>query len=566
MIHFTKISFIMMILIGLISCEGNKQIDLIVHNAKIYTINENFDIAEAMAINKGKIIAIGAENEILNKYEAKINVDAKKRPIYPGFIDAHCHFVGYALNLTQVNLVGTKSFKEVIERVKKFAKTNHTKWIIGRGWDQNDWESKKFPTNKELNKLFPNQPVFLTRIDGHAALANNIALKLANINYKTKVDGGIITLNTNKKNLNLNKELNKNINTQLTGLLIDNAIDLVKKVIPPPTKKTLTAALLYAQNKLFKVGLTTVDDAGLTKDTIDLIDKLQQENKLKLKIYAMISATPTMLKYYLKKGIYKTDKLSVRSFKFYADGALGSRGACLLKPYTDVKNKNYYGLLLHPKSFFEKYAPLIYAKGFQMNTHCIGDSANRIILNIYAKTLKKTNDKRWRIEHAQIIDSNDFKKFKQFNIIPSVQPTHATSDMYWAKNRLGNKRIKNAYAYKKLLQQNGLLALGTDFPVENINPINTFFAAVFRKDTNRFPANGFQTANAISRKDALKGMTIWAAIANFEENEKGSLVVGKYADFVILDDDIITTDEQDILKTKVLKTFINGKQVYNLSQ
>ncbi len=274
----------------------------------------------------------------------------------------------------------------------------------------------------------------------------------------------------------------------------------------------------------------------------------------------MISGTPDMLKYYLNKGPYKTNKLNVRSFKFYMDGALGSRGACLLKPYSD--EKNHYGLLLTDTNYLKKYAPLIAKNGFQMNTHCIGDSANRIILHIYGEVLKKTNDKRWRIEHAQVIDSADFALFKKFTIVPSVQPTHATSDMYWAGKRLGKRRLKYAYAYKKLLQQNGLEALGTDFPVEDINPINTFYAAVYRKDAKSYPKDGFQIENALNREEALRGMTIWAAIANFEENEKGSLEVGKSADFVILDKDLMQVAENKILKTKVIYTFINGKMVY----
>lgn len=555
------------ILLSLIGCKESQQIDLIVHNAKIYTVNNNFDIAQAMAIDKGVIIAVGAENEILKKYQSKKKIDAEKRPLYPGFIDAHCHFVGYALNLQQVNLVGTKSFKEVIERVKAFSKNNKSEWIIGRGWDQNDWETKDFPTNEELNTLFPNTPIFLTRIDGHAALANQEALSRAKINHKTKVNGGIITIHQASDQSEINassSEFNHTFYPKPTGILIDNAVDLVTKIIPKASKETIEEALLTAQKNMFEVGLTTLDDAGLSKDNIELIDKLQQQGKLKIKIYAMISGMPEMLSYYLDKGPYKTPKLNVCSFKFYADGALGSRGACLIKPYADILDNHHHGLLVNEEDFFKKYAPLLAEKGFQMNTHCIGDSANRMILNIYANTLKGTNDKRWRIEHAQVIDSNDFEKFSTYNIIPSIQSTHATSDMYWAQDRLGETRVKNAYAYQKLLQLNGLVALGTDFPVEDINPLNTFYAAVFRKDKSGFPDNGFQMENALSRKEALKGMTIWAALSNFEEQEKGSLEVGKQADFVILNDDLMETKEKNILSIKVISTFINGENVYSV--
>lgn len=557
----------------LTNCTPPDEVDLVVHNAKIYTVNDAFEIKEAMVIDKGKIVAIGPENEILNKYRyaAKEIIDAKMHPIFPGFIDAHCHFVGYGLNLNQVNLVGTKSFDEVIEKVEAFSKNSNAEWIIGRGWDQNDWEVKDLPTRFELDKLFPDKPVFLVRIDGHAAIANKKALKMAGINSETTIKGGAI-LSTfipdgdpswiaNQSSLDEVKHLSYPY-WEPTGILIDNAVDLVRKHIPKPSNKEIEIALLKAQNDLFEVGVTTVDDAGLGKDTIDLIDQLQQENKLKMKVYAMISGNQPMLDYYLEHGPHKTDKLNVCSFKFYADGALGSRGACLIEPYSDIIEQMHHGLLIKEKSFFEKYAPLLYEKGFQMNTHCIGDSANRMILDIYGSVLKGVNDKRWRIEHAQVIHPNDMAKFKAFTVIPSIQSTHATSDMYWAEDRLGNERIKGAYAYQDLLKQNGIVALGTDFPVEDINPMKTFYAAVVRKDSKGYPEQGFQPENALTRKEALKGMTIWAAISNFEENEKGSLEVGKAADFVMLNQDIMEINENHILTTKVVYTFVDGELVY----
>ena len=538
-----------------IGCDESQKIDLIVHNAKIYTVNESFDVVEAMAIDKGKIIAIGAENEIKNKYLAKQYIDAKKQTVYPGFIDAHCHFFHYAALLQELDLKGTTSFDEMLEEIIEYSKTNLSiperagkfDWIVGTGWDQNDWEVKEFPTKERLDELFPNTPIFITRIDGHAAIANQKALDLAQININTTINGGIIE----KKN------------GKLTGILMDNALQLIKTIIPAKTKEQLTNELLAAEQKLFEVGLTTIDEAGLDQQQIELIEELQKNNQLKMKVYAMISATEELLEHYLKKGSYKTDRLNVSSFKFYADGALGSRGACLLKPYTDVSTHKEYGLILHEKSFYEKYASLLYQKGFQMNTHCIGDSANQLMISIYATVLKGSNDKRWRIEHAQVLDSASFELFSMYNIIPSVQPTHATSDMYWAKDRLGNERIKNAYAYKKLLQQNGLIALGTDFPIESINPLYTFYAAVARKDLSDFPENGFQKENGLTKEEALKGITIWAAVANFEENEKGSLEVGKSADFVILNQDLMEIEEPQITKTKVMFTFINGEKVYS---
>ncbi len=534
-------------LLLLFACEPTEKVDLIVHNAKVYTVNDAFETAEAFVVDNGEIIAVGAENEILNKYLAKEYLDAQKRPVFPGFIDAHCHFIGYAKSLLQVNLVGTSSFDEVLEKVVTFSKENSIEWIEGRGWDQNDWDVKEFPNKEKLDSLFPNHPVFLRRVDGHAAIANQKALDLAKIDFTTTINGGIIE----KKN------------NQLTGILIDNAVDLVMNVIPQPNENTLLGAIKKAQQYLFEVGLTTVDDAGLDQFEIEFLEKLDTQGILKLNVYAMISAKSELFDYYLEKGPFKTNHINVSSYKFYADGALGSRGACLLEPYADIIEQEQFGLLIESKEFYEKYAPLLYQKGFQMNTHCIGDSANRMILNIYKNVLKGTNDKRWRIEHAQVINDKDFETFAQYNIIPSVQPTHATSDMYWAKDRLGEIRIKNAYAYKKLLQQNGLIALGTDFPVEGINPLNTFYAAVVRKDSKGYPENGFNLENALTREEALKGMTIWAAIANFEENEKGSLEVGKKADFIVMDNDIMETKENEILNTKVLETYINGEKVFS---
>ena len=538
--------FIALISFFSIGCGESQKIDLIVHNAKIYTVNESFEIVEAMAIDKGKIIAIGAENEIKNKYLAKEYVDAKHMTVYPGFIDAHCHLFNYAAILEEVDLTNTTSFEDVITKTNEFNKTNKFEWILGKGWDQNDWEKKEFPNKEKLDVLFPNTPVFLLRIDGHAALVNQKTLDLVGFDKNSVISGGIIEQKNNK----------------LTGILLDNAVEKVKEIIPTKTKNQITQQLLNAEKNLFKVGLTTIDEAGLDKERIDLLEDLHKSNQLKLKVYAMITSSEELLEYYLKKGPYKTERLNVSSFKFYADGALGSRGACLSKPYSDIPSHNYYGLLLNEADYFEKYAPLIYEKGFQLNTHCIGDSANQMVLNVYKSVLKTTNDRRWRIEHAQVLDTNHFEIFRNYNIIPSVQPTHATSDMYWAGERLGKDRMTNAYAYKKLLLQNGLIALGTDFPIENINPLYTFYAAVARKDLSGFPENGFQMENALTREEALKGMTIWAAVANFEENEKGSLELGKYADFVILNQDIMIVGEQNIFKAKVLFTFINGEKVY----
>jgi predicted amidohydrolase YtcJ len=541
-----KLVFFSSILLSTYSCINKEKVDLIIHNAKIISLDQHDNYHEAMAVKNGKIIALGKENQILNKFSSTNKIDIKANYVYPGFIDAHCHFLSYGKSLNQVNLKGCLSYNEMLERcVQKKADTNE--WLLGNGWDQNLWPSNSFPNKKKLDIQFPNQPVVLFRVDGHAVLANQKAIDLAGINIYSKIKGGHIEV----------------INDELTGILVDNAMNLILDSIPKEGEQQNKRALLLAQKKCFELGLTTVDDAGLNKEDIFLINKLHKTNELKIRIYAMLSDNEENFNYFLdsiSKPIV-TDKLTVRSFKFYSDGALGSRGACLIKPYSDIKDSSY-GMLLSDINHFEKSAQRLYSHGFQMCTHSIGDSAARIILTIYADILKGVNDKRWRLEHAQVINETDFNQFGKHSIIPSVQPTHATSDMLWAILRLGKNRIKNSYAYKKLLMQNGMIALGTDFPIEGVNPIHTFYAAVARKNINGEPKNGFQIENSLSRIEALKGMSIWAAIANFEEDNKGTLEIGKFADFVILNNNLLTVNENEILSTKVLSTYLNGELVY----
>jgi hypothetical protein len=436
--------------------------------------------------------------------------------------------------------VGTKSFEEIIQRISDFQNEKNLDFITGRGWDQNNWEVKEFPNKALLDELYPDTPIALTRIDGHAILANQAALDLGNVTVDSNVDGGEVVIE----------------NGQLTGVLVDNAENLVMAYWPKSSKKELINALLDAQKICFDYGLTTVDDAGLSQESIELIDSLQQTGDLKMRIYAMVSGSKENLDYYLKKGTSKTDKLNVSSFKFYADGALGSRGAMLRAPYSD--KPNHFGLMVTDLETFNNAAERIVNSEFQMNTHAIGDSANHAVLQTYNKLLKDNSDRRWRVEHAQIISPEDFDLYK--NVMPSIQPTHATSDMYWAEDRLGEERIKGAYAYKQLLDAYGKVALGTDFPVEQVSPFLTFYAAVARQDLKAFPKDGYQMENALSREETLKGMTIWAAYSNFEENEKGSIEKGKFADFIILDKDIMTVEVHDIPNIKVENTFVGGEK------
>jgi len=523
--------------------EKEYNADLLIKNGVIYTVDNNFTVAEAVVVKSGKILAVGKSDSLEKIYNAKEVVDAEGKPVYPGFIDAHAHFYEYGLTLQEANLTGTKSWDEAVDSVLSFAKRNTDGWLVGHGWNQNDWKVKKFPNKSRLDSLFPARPVVLTRIDGHAIIANQAALNIAGIKPGQKIDGGVI----------------ETINGKLTGILVDNATNLVLHKMPEPNDQVMQTALLDAQKNCFADGLTTVDDPGLPYTMVNVIEQLQHKGLLKMRMYVMLADNPDNYDYLFKRGVYKTPRLDIRAFKVYADGALGSRGACLLKPYSDTTTK---GFLLSTQKHFQEVAEKLAAKGFQMCTHAIGDSANRVMLKIYASVLKGKNDRRWRIEHAQVIAPEDIKYFKDYSIIPSVQPTHATSDMRWAVKRLGPQRIKTAYVYKELLEQNGWLPLGTDFPVENINPIYTFYAAVERRDLNGYPEGGFQMENALSRTQALKGMTIWAAKANFEEKEKGSIEPGKYADLVILDQDLMKVKGNELPKTKVLKTYINGEKVY----
>ncbi len=528
-------------LIFLTSCT--ESVDLIVHNANIYSADEFNTRYSSFAVKEGKFVYVGGD-EILSNFSSSNVIDAQELPVYPGFIDSHAHFYDLGFYINQVDLKNTQSLAEVIDRVVEFDAENNPNFIIGRGWDQNDWNNKTFPTNTLLNEKFPDKPVILRRIDGHAYLVNDSALKLAGINNSTKVDGGEIVKKGNR----------------LTGVLIDNPMRLVDKIIPEPSKEESIQALLSAQDLAFKYGLTTISDAGLTKEQIYLIDELQKDGALKIRIYAMIENDPSSLEHFLELGPYKTDRLNVRSVKVYVDGALGSRGALLIDDYSD--RRGFKGIIRTPIDSVNNLAFRLAGTKFQMNTHAIGDRANRIVLNAYRDALFDFRDPRWRIEHAQVIAKEDFALFNR-KIIPSVQPTHATSDMYWLNERIGSKRAKYAYAYKELLDRSKFIAFGTDFPVEDISPIMTFYSAVARKDINGYPEEGFQIENSISRADALVAMTRHGAYANFEEDEKGSIEIGKFADFIILDNDLITSPENRIPLTNIVATFINGELVFN---
>lgn len=520
------------------SCK--KSVDYIAYNGNIYTVNNDFNVASAFAVKDGKFIDVG-NDEIFSKYITKQKIDLNGSTVLPGLIDAHCHFYGLGLNQSVIDLTGTSSFNEILEKI---AFENNKDVIRGRGWDQNDWEIKEFPDKLKLDLAYPNTPVILERIDGHAYLVNQKALDIAGIDINTKSTNGSLLSKKGK----------------LTGVLIDGPMSIIDDAFGEISLDNKIKALISAQKICFQNGLTTVDDAGLSKEVILLIDSLQKKDLLKMRVYAMISNSEDDVDYFLENGPIKTNSLNVRSVKVYGDGALGSRGATLKEPYSD--DKHNYGKLVTSYKDIKDLADKLAKANFQMNTHAIGDSTINILIDTYSKVLENKTDPRWRIEHSQIIDLNDIDGYNN-KILPSVQPTHATSDMYWANDRVGSKRIKGAYAYKALLEKSKVIGLGTDFPVEKVNPFHTFYASISRKDLNDYPEKGFEFENALSREETLKGMTIWAAYLNFEEKEKGSIEKGKFADFIIIDRDIMKVETNKTPNTKVLKTYLSGELVYS---
>ena len=543
-IVFTSIIAATLLFFG---CKNNQpKADAIFYNGVVYTVDSAFSVATAFAIKDGKIIATGTDDEI-SKFETANKTDLRGKAVFPGFHDGHCHFFGYGLDLKKISLVGTTSFDAIIDTltIKKNQLTSG--WIFGRGWDQNDWNVKEYPDKTSLDSLFPDTPVFLLRIDGHAALVNTKAMQLAGVNEKTVVEGGVV----------------ETINGKATGMLIDAAVELVQGIIPQPALSEKLEALLSAQKNCFEVGLTMVTDAGLGSgglmlDDIETIDSLQKTGKLQMRINAMASYLE-IEKYRDRKKSW-SDQLQVCGFKVYGDGALGSRGALLKKPYKD--KPGHFGFLIHSLNKLDSIAKAIADIGYQMNTHCIGDSAHKALLDIYNSRTNNLPNHRWRIEHAQVIDPADLKLYEKSGIIPSVQPVHATSDMYWADSRLGSNRMSGAYAYQDLLKYSGILISGSDFPVEHINPFYGFYAAISRKDQKGFPEGGFLSNQKLSREEALKSFTIWPAYGCFMENSLGSIENGKIADFIILDTDIMQCPESEIWKTKVLATYIGGKKVF----
>ena len=538
-------SFFLIVLLSTTSCMKGKSADLVIHNAKIHTMDDKNSIVQAIAIRDGKVVEVGPDRQIMNKYSADEYIDAEGKDIFPGLADAHGHMMSLARQKLSVNLVGTASMEDLIVRVEKYSQRKERSVIIGGGWDQSLWNVKELPTNKQLNEKFPHKPVVLYRIDGHADLANDAALKKLGITGSSQIDGGAI----------LKKE-----DGSPSGILLDNAISLISNQLPDFPDSELTQVLLEIQQELFGYGITDVHEAGLTPHDFKLVRRLVKENKLTIGIYGMLYPEKENADFAKKHGFLKEKNLLVRSFKVMGDGALGSRGALLKQAYSD--DPHNHGLLTTSLADLQRYSSLAELTGYQLNVHAIGDSTNRLVLELIKAYSAKNPDHRWRLEHAQVIDPKDFDLLASSGVFPSVQPTHAVSDQRWAESRLGKARLKGAYAYNTLLQKSGMLAIGTDFPVESTNPFLTIHAAVNRKNAENDPIDGFLTGEALTEEACLRGMTIWAAFASFQEGTKGSLEKGKDATLVILENPFSSKGSYNPNFSNA--TFIRGKKVFSM--
>ena len=540
----------MMLLLAVLTLQ---QSDLVVTNAQIYTSDVNRPVAEALAVRAGRIAFVGSNRGALALAGPRTErIDLAGKTVITGMVDAHAHLLGLGQALRTVDLVGTRSYDEVIARVVERAKTARPgEWIRGRGWDQNDWADTRFPTHAALSRAVPNNPVYLTRVDGHAALVNAKALELAQVTAATPDPSGGRFIRDSANNP--------------TGVLVDNAQGIVGRVIPAPSRAELREQTLAAIAEANRWGLTGIHDAGVASEGIAVYEELAKEGRYNLRNYVMVRSNDSVLDAFMRRGPQKAlydGRLWIRAIKITADGALGSRGAALLEPYSDDPGNT--GLITTPLERIKSVAVRALKAGFQVNVHAIGDRANRAVLDQFEAALQEvpTADHRFRIEHAQILRYQDIPRFAELDVIPSMQGSHQTGDMYWAPNRLGPARLGGAYAWRSLLNTGVVIPNGSDFPVEAVNPLISFHAFFTRQDADNFPPGGWMPEQRTTRQEALLSITLWPAYAAFMENESGSLTAGKYADFVVLDRDIMAVAPEGVLGTHVLLTVLGGKVVY----
>lgn len=527
--------------------------DLILVNTKIYTVDDSHPFVEAMAVRGGRVAFIGSTREALLLRGPSTQVlDLAGRTVIAGMVDAHAHLFGLGTFLRDIDLTDTRSYDAIVSRVSGRVKDLPSgRWVIGRGWDQNKWGDTRFPTHEALSRVTPNNPVVLTRIDGHAILANAAAMKAAGVTPSTRDPAG--------------GRIERTASGEPTGVFVDNAMALVERVVPPLSHDEMKSATLAAIAESNRWGLVGLHDPGEPREVLDVFEELAKEGKFNLRVYAMISDDSAAIEHYFQRGpqseLYD-DHLWIRSIKLYADGALGSRGAALLDPYADDPKNN--GLLKSTPEHLRDVSTRALQHGFQVATHAIGDRGNRVALDAYQAALDKvpTADHRFRIEHVQVLDHADIPRFAQLGVIPSMQAVHQTSDMYWAATRLGPSHVLGAYAWRSLLETGVIIPNGSDFPVERVNPLYSFHAAVSRQDEHDWPPGGWYPEQRMSRDEALKSMTIWPAYAGFQEHVMGSLTPGKLADFDVLDRDIMVIPASEILGTHVLATYIGGRAVY----
>jgi len=527
--------------------------DLILTNGRIYTVDETRPVVDAVAIAGGKVLFAGnAAGALALKGATSRVVDLQGRTVIPGMVDAHGHVGGLGDALHIVDLTGTTSYDQVVARIAERAKAMPKgQWVLGRGWDQNDWGDTRFPTHDKLSAAVPDHPVYVVRVDGHAGLANAKAMQAASVTAATQDPSG--------------GHIERTADGAPAGVFVDNAQGLVRRAIPRESRDDVKRAIVDAVKEAQRWGLTGVHDAGADATDLDVYEELAKAGQLKFRLYAMISDNAPTVDAWLKRGPLMAGyngSLWVRSIKLYADGALGSRGAALLEPYSDDPKNT--GLLVSAPAHIQDVATRALKAGFQVNTHAIGDRGNRLVLDAYEAALKAvpTADHRFRIEHAQILNYDDVPRFAELGVIPSMQASHQTSDMYWAGTRLGAVRLLGAYAWRSLLNTGVVVPNGSDFPVEQVNPLISFHSAVSRQDARNWPPGGWYAEERMTREEALKSVTLWPAYAAFQEKVMGSLTPGKYADFVVLDQDIMRIPAELILHTKVLSTWVGGEKVY----